>query len=221
MAKPQIPLTKGIEIPLLKDNILLLGILTIPQNAKGIVVFAHGSGSGRLSPRNQYVAHHLENEGLATLLLDLLTANEEAIDITTREYRFDIPLLAKRLVEVARWLQQEEETSEFKIAYFGASTGAAAALLAASQSPIEIAAIVSRSGRPDIAIPVLPNIKIPTLLIVGGNDHEVIKLNEQALAKLGGKKKLEIIEGATHLFEENGALEKVSQLAADWFKKHL
>ncbi len=213
--------TFAVAISLSDEGIELRGILTIPKEAKAIVIFAHGSGSGRLSPRNQFVSHHLEKEGLATLLLDLLTEKEEIIDVMTRQYRFNIPLLAQRLSHVTNWIREELKTKHLKIAYFGASTGATAAIIAASATKLPIHAIVSRGGRPDIALDILPRLNVPILLIVGGNDHEVIKLNQKALDKMGGEKALKIIENATHLFEEPGALQKVAELAADWFKTHL
>lgn len=212
--------TFAVAITLTDEDVELRGILTLPKKAKGIIVFAHGSGSSRLSPRNQFVSHYLEKEGFATLLLDLLTEQEEIIDLMTRQYRFDIILLAKRLSLVTNWLKSESKTKHLSIAYFGASTGAAAALIAAATSKTPIKAIVSRGGRPDIAIEVLPHLKVPTLLIVGSNDHEVIKLNQKALEKIGGEKSLELIQNASHLFEEPGALQKVAELSAQWFKKY-
>lgn len=193
----------------------LRAILVIPQNAIGIVVFAHGSGSGRLSPRNQFVASFLQQNGLGTLLVDLLTEEEERIDDQTRQFRFDIDLLAERLEECTAWLRTQ---SSLPIGYFGASTGAAAALLAADDG---IKAIVSRGGRPDLALDALAQVKAATLLIVGGDDLAVIDLNKKAYDALTAEKKLEIVPGATHLFEEPGALEIVSRLASDWFTKYL
>ncbi|MBS0637499.1 MAG: dienelactone hydrolase family protein [Verrucomicrobia bacterium] len=193
----------------------LRAILVIPQNAIGIVVFAHGSGSGRLSPRNQFVASFLQQNGLGTLLVDLLTEEEERIDDQTRQFRFDIDLLAERLEECTAWLRTQ---SSLPIGYFGASTGAAAALLAADDS---IKAIVSRGGRPDLALDALAQVKAATLLIVGGDDLAVIELNKKAYDALTAEKRLEIVPGATHLFEEPGALEIVSRLASDWFTKYL
>jgi putative phosphoribosyl transferase len=198
----------------------LKGILHIPKEAKAVVIFAHGSGSGRLSPRNQFVAKKLQEANLATLLMDLLTREEEAIDEITRELRFDIELLAKRLVEVTTWAKKEPTLAGCRVGYFGASTGAAAALLAASmQEKGAIYAIVSRGGRPDLAMPVLPTIEAPVLLLVGGYDDAVIELNRKAFMKLGGKKSLEIIPKATHLFEEPGTLELVATNAALWFSQ--
>jgi len=199
----------------------LQGNLRIPAGAGGIVVFAHGSGSGRHSPRNRFVADVLVNTGLATLLIDLLTQEEETIDLQTAELRFDIRLLADRLGGVTDWLAEEPSTAGLSIGYFGASTGAAAALIAAADRPERVRAIVSRGGRPDLAAPVLPRVAQPTLLIVGGEDEVVIDLNRQALRELGGSKRLVIIAGATHLFEEPGALEQVAALAGDWFLRYL
>ncbi|MFH1521908.1 MAG: dienelactone hydrolase family protein [archaeon] len=197
----------------------LNGILTIPKNANAIILFAHGSGSSRLSPRNQFVARVLNKKGFATLLMDLLTEEEENIDNQTGELRFNIELLAKRLILTHDWLRENEGTKNLKIGYFGSSTGASAALIAASK--IEgIFAIVSRGGRPDLAIDYLDKVSSPTLLIVGGEDKEVIKMNKEALGKLKSKKKLEIIPGATHLFEETGALESVADIATNWFLEH-
>jgi putative phosphoribosyl transferase len=219
--KNEVDETLAIAITIYDEAVELRGILTLPKNAKGIIVFAHGSGSSRLSPRNQYVSHHLEKEGLATLLLDLLTEKEEMIDIMTRQYRFNIPLLANRLDCVTNWLLDHPKTKHLKIAYFGASTGAAAALISATTTKANIYAIVSRGGRPDIALDILPSIKSPTLLIVGSKDTDVIKLNQKALEKLGCIKELKIIDEASHLFEEPGTLQQVAEMSANWFKKHL
>lgn len=199
----------------------LRGILSIPKNAKGIVLFAHGSGSGRLSPRNQFVAKKLQEKGLATLLMDLLTAEEEEIDERTRQFRFDIDLLAERLAGCADWLTTQDETKALTIGYFGASTGAAAALMAAAEQGDKIKAVVSRGGRPDLAIDLLQDVTAPTLLIVGGEDLAVIEMNKRALEVLAVKKRLEIVPGATHLFEEPGTLEVVADLAATWFVENL
>lgn len=199
----------------------LRGLLTIPEHAKGIVLFAHGSGSGRLSPRNQFVAKKLQEKGLATLLMDLLTAEEEEIDEKTRQFRFDIDLLAERLTGCTEWVLNQEETSGFVVGYFGASTGAAAALMAASEQGDIIKAVVSRGGRPDLAIDQLASVSAPTLLIVGGQDLAVIELNKKALDALQSIKKLEIVPGATHLFEEPGTLEEVADLASNWFVTYL
>jgi dienelactone hydrolase len=203
------------------DSVILEGNLGIPEGAEGIVLFAHGSGSSRFSPRNQFVARVLCEGGLATLLIDLLTSEEEKIDRRTRHLRFDINLLAGRLVGATDWLSQHPDTRDLHIGHFGASTGAAAALIAATERPDVVEAIVSRGGRPDLAGPVLSQVEAPTLLIVGGNDIPVIELNQQALAQLRTEKKLEIVPGATHLFEEPGALEQVAQLARQWFQRYL
>jgi dienelactone hydrolase len=199
----------------------LEGNLTVPQNAGGIVLFAHGSGSSRHSPRNRYVATLLNQAGLATLLIDLLTPDEEAVDSLTARLRFDIGLLAERLVGVTDWLTQEAQTKNLPIGYFGASTGAGAALVAAAERPEVIGAVVSRGGRPDLAGAALSRVRAPTLLIVGGNDFQVIELNRLALARLRCKKQLVIVPGATHLFEEPGALDEVARLAREWFEGHL
>jgi dienelactone hydrolase len=199
----------------------LHGNLLIPAGARGLVAFAHGSGSGRHSPRNQYVAEALRRTGLATLLFDLLTLDEEAEDLITGRQRFDIALLAQRLIGATDWLKTNKEARNLKLGYFGASTGAAAALVAAVEKADVVGAVVSRGGRPDLAAPVLDRVKAPTLLIVGGRDTVVIDMNRQALAKLKAEKELVIVPGATHLFEEPGALEQVAKLAGDWFLKHL
>lgn len=203
------------------SNARLEGSLIIPENARGIVLFAHGSGSSRFSPRNQYVAHYLNDRGLATLLIDLLTAEEDAIDEETREFRFDIELLAKRLIEVSKWLEKDARTTSLPIGYFGSSTGAAAALIAAADMGPAVSAVVSRGGRPDLAAEHLSHVRAATLLIVGGDDTVVIGLNEEAYQLLQCEKKLEIVPRATHLFEEHGALEEVARLASGWFAGHL
>lgn len=195
--------------------------LSLPQGAEGIVVFAHGSGSSRHSPRNRFVARVLNAGKLATLLVDLLTPDEEAIDQLTAERRFDIRLLAQRVVGVTAWLERMPETRHQPIGYFGASTGAAAALVAAAERPDVARAVVSRGGRPDLAGDALARVKAPTLLIVGGDDVQVIELNRAALAQLRCEKRLVIIPGATHLFEEPGALDQVAVLAREWFELHL
>jgi len=187
------------------------------DQAKGLVLFVHGSGSSRHSPRNQFVARTLNQAGLATLLFDLLTPDEESVDVYTREHRFDIGLLAERLVCATKWAKQQKETRDLRIGYFGSSTGGAAALVAAAELPNEVSAVVSRGGRPDLAGDALPKVKAPTLLIVGGEDHVVIELNERARAQMKCECKIDIVPGATHLFEEPGALEKVAKLASDWF----
>jgi len=199
----------------------LKGILSIPEEAKGLILFAHGSGSSRFSSRNQYVAKKLQEAQFATLLFDLLTAEEESVDEYSYEYRFDIPLLAIRLVDVTKWCLSEEQLHSLPIAYFGASTGAAAALIAASQLPEMIKAVVSRGGRPDLAEGALNKVKAPTLLIIGGLDTEVIQLNECAFIQLNCPKKMEIVPGATHLFEEPGKLEEVVNLSSEWFVRNL
>jgi putative phosphoribosyl transferase len=201
--------------------VTLEGTLDIPAGAQGIVLFAHGSGSSRHSPRNRYVARALRAGGLATLLIDLLTAEEEEVDMVTARLRFDIGLLAERLVGATDWLGQYPGTQTLKIGYFGASTGAAAALVAATERPNVVGAVVSRGGRPDLAGAVLPRVHAPTLLIVGGHDEVVIELNRAALAQLRVEKRLEIVPGATHLFEEPGALEQVAHLAREWFERYL
>ena len=209
-----------IEVQIQAGREVLLGNLHLPENASALVLFAHGSGSSRHSPRNQFVARTLNEAGLATLLFDLLTPEEEAIDMQTREHRFNIDLLAVRLRHATKWAKQQKQTSNLGLGYFGSSTGAAAALMAAVDAPQKVDAVVSRGGRPDFAGEALPKVKAPTLLIVGGNDDIVIELNEQARDKMLCELKLEIIPGATHLFEEPGALEKVAQLASDWFVLH-
>jgi dienelactone hydrolase len=209
------------EVQIPAGRAVLSGNLTIPENAMALVMFAHGSGSSRHSPRNQFVAHTLNRAGLGTLLFDLLTPEEEALDIYTREHRFNISLLAERLVHATKWTRQKEETRDLRIGYFGSSTGGAAALVAAAELPQDIGAIVSRGGRPDLAGDALPKVKAPTLLIVGGNDDIVIELNEMARDQMRCEVKLEIIAEATHLFEEPGALEQVAKLASDWFSLHL
>jgi dienelactone hydrolase len=200
----------------------LEGNLVIPDGAQAVVLFAHGSGSGRHSPRNRFVARTLQEAGLATLLIDLLTTDEEREDRYTAHLRFNIELLAERLIGATDWLAQDRRTARLKLGYFGASTGAAAALLAAVQRPERVGAAVSRGGRPDLAGPALPKVEAPTLLIVGGHDAVVLDLNRTALDRLGAtEKQLVIVPGATHLFEEPGALEEVARLATDWFTRYL
>jgi dienelactone hydrolase len=201
--------------------VLLDGNLSLPDCTRGIVLFAHGSGSSRFSPRNRYVAQLLNQEKLATLLIDLLSPEEEAVDQRTAQLRFNIGLLAERLVGVTDWLVEQPNTRPLRIGYFGASTGAAAALVAAAERPRIVHAIVSRGGRPDLAGPVLARVEAPTLLIVGGNDPVVIELNRAALAQLRCEKQLVIVPGATHLFEEPGTLDEVARLARHWFQRHL
>jgi dienelactone hydrolase len=197
------------------------GNLAIPPQPRGLVLFAHGSGSSRHSPRNRYVAGVLNDGGLATLLLDLLTPGEEQVDLRTRELRFDIGLLAQRLIGAAEWLASDPETRALKIGYFGASTGGGAALLAAAERPELCGAVVSRGGRPDLAGAALEGVQAPTLLIVGGYDYPVIEMNQQALAHLRCEKRLTIVPHATHLFEEAGALEQVARLSREWLDTHL
>jgi len=209
------------EVQIPAGRAVLSGNLTIFENAIALVLFAHGSGSSRHSPRNQFVARIINRAGLGTLLFDLLTPEEEALDIYTREHRFNISLLAKRLVHATKWARQQEETRDMSIGYFGSSTGGAAALVAAAELPQDVGAVVSRGGRPDLAGDALPRVPAPTLLIVGGNDDTVIELNEMARDQMCCEVKLEIIPGATHLFEEPGALEQVAKLASDWFSLHL
>jgi len=207
------------SIPL--NGIILGGSLAIRDNAFGLVIFAHGSGSSRHSPRNQYVARVLGEAGLGTLLFDLLTAEEERAEAYTRHLRFNIPFLAERLIGVTRWALDQMKPRELNIGYFGSSTGAAAALVAASKLSDVAEAVVSRGGRPDLAGEALQEVTAPTLLIVGGEDREVIKLNEEAYRQLQVEKALRIIPGASHLFEEPGALENAAQLASEWFAQHL
>jgi putative phosphoribosyl transferase len=202
-------------------GVVLEGNLLIPANAPGVVLFAHGSGSSRFSSRNRYVAEELRAAGLATLLIDLLTPEEEQIDMRTAHLRFDIGLLADRLVGAIEWLDQEQRTRAMKVGLFGASTGGGAALVAAARRPDRVAAVVSRGGRPDLAGPALPLVTAPTLLIVGGNDTPVIAMNRDADQQMKSPRRLEIVRGASHLFEEPGALEQVARLAGDWFKEHL
>jgi putative phosphoribosyl transferase len=209
------------ELQIPAGRAVLSGNLTIPENAKALVLFAHGSGSSRHSPRNQFVARTLNRAGLGTLLFDLLTPEEEARDSYTREHRFNIGLLAERLVHATKWSRQQDEMRDSRIGYFGSSTGGAAALVGAAELPQDIGAVVSRGGRPDLAGDALPKVQAPTLLIVGGNDDIVIELNEMARNQMRCEVKLEIIPGATHLFEEPGGLEQVAKLASDWFALHL
>jgi putative phosphoribosyl transferase len=207
------------SIPL--NGVTLGAGLIVPRQASGLVIFAHGSGSSRHSPRNQYVARTLREAGLGTLLFDLLTAEEEQAEADTRHLRFNIPLLAERLVGVTRWALEQMKPHELNIGYFGSSTGAAAALLAAAELRDVVAAVVSRGGRPDLAGDALEEVKAPTLLIVGGEDLDVITLNQQAYTRLRCEKTLRIIPGASHLFEEPGALENVAETASEWFVQYL
>jgi len=208
------------EKKILLSKVTLAGNLQLPKNAAGIVLFAHGSGSSRFSPRNNSVARSLNQAGLATLLFDLLTEEEDKIDEITREYRFNIPMLAERLSEVTDWVQSQSGIQSLPIGYFGASTGAGAALIAAAKHR-EVKAVVSRGGRPDLADQALPQVKAATLLIVGERDPVVIELNQQAQARLHCKNELKIVPGATHLFEEPGTLDEVTHLAIQWFKDYL
>lgn len=210
---------REVKIPV--DNVALDGELILPPGATGVVLFAHGSGSSRHSPRNQFVAGVIRRSGLGTLLFDLLTPDEESADIYTRHLRFDIGMLARRLVAAANWLKTMRETRDLKLGFFGASTGGAAALVAAAELGETVGAVVSRGGRPDLAGAALPRVMSPVLLIVGGLDSQVITLNRQAYALLRCEKEMKIVPGATHLFEEPGTLETVADLAAEWFRDHL
>lgn len=212
---------EGRPVKVTTDSVVLDGNLAIPEQAAGVVLFAHGSGSSRFSPRNRLVAGVLREGGLATLLIDLLTAEEEQLDLKTRHLRFDIDLLAQRLAGATDWLRRDPATKNLAIGYFGSSTGAAAALIAAVHRPEAVAAIVSRGGRPDLTEKSLPRVQAPTLLIVGGQDQAVIGLNRRAYSLLAAEKEMRIIPGATHLFEERGALEEVARLATEWFRRHL
>jgi putative phosphoribosyl transferase len=205
------------EVQIPNERAVLSGSLTIPENAAALILFAHGTGSSRHSPRNQFVARTLNRARLATLLFDLLTPEEESLDIHTREHRFNIGLLAERLVHATKWTRQQKESRDLHIGYYGSSTGGAAALVAAAELSQDVGAVVSRGGRPDLAGVALPRVQAPTLLIVGGNDDIVIELNEMARDRMRCEVKLEIIPGATHLFEEPGALEQVAKLASNWF----
>ncbi len=210
--------TNEVRIP--AGRATLDGNLTIIDQASTLVLFVHGSGSSRHSPRNQFVARTLNEAGLATLLFDLLTPEEEEVDLYSREHRFNISLLAERLVYATKWAKQRPQMRDLRVGYFGSSTGGAASLVAAAELANEVEAIVSRGGRPDLAGDALPKVKAPTLLIVGGEDDVVIELNETARARMRCEVKMEIVPGATHLFEEPGALERVARLAADWFLLH-
>jgi putative phosphoribosyl transferase len=209
------------EVRIPAGQATLDGNLTLVGEAAGLVLFAHGSGSSRHSPRNQFVARTLNKARLTTLLFDLLTPDEESVDLYTREHRFNIGLLAERLVYATKWTKQQKEIANLRIGYFGSSTGAAAALIAAAELPDETGAVVSRGGRPDLAGAALPKVKAPTLLIVGGEDHVVIELNERARTQMKCECRIDIVPGATHLFEEPGTLEQVAKLASDWFVTHL
>jgi putative phosphoribosyl transferase len=209
----------AVNIPV--GEVLLKADLTIPHSATSVVVFAHGSGSSRHSNRNRFVAAELQAAGLATLLMDLLTESEESVDDVSGRLRFDIPLLARRLTAATDWIAMEPATRELPVGYFGASTGAGAALVAAAERPDRVAAVVSRGGRPDLAGDALARVRSATLLIVGERDPLVLQLNKLALANLTAEARLEIVPGATHLFEEPGALEMVAELAREWFTRHL
>ena len=209
------------EVIVQAGQVPLEGTLAFPEKAGGIVVFAHGSGSSRFSSRNRFVAEFLNQGGLATLLFDLLTAEEHRVDEWTRELRFDIDLLTKRLIGAVDWLEARDDVADFPVGLFGASTGAAAALRTAAERPDRVAAVVSRGGRPDLAMPTLPQVRAPTLLIVGGDDEPVIGMNQEAAARLACEHRVVIVPGATHLFEEPGKLEEVARLAREWFVRHL
>lgn len=208
------------EIEMDLGSASLSGTLSLPRNTERLVLFAHGSGSSRFSSRNRYVAGVIGEAGIGTVLFDLLTPEEERIDRFTAELRFDIALLTQRVIEATLWLQAQSDTKALALGYFGASTGAAAALAAAAQLQ-DVAAVVSRGGRPDLVLPVLPRVKAPTLLIVGGLDTAVVEFNRQAFVRLDCVKELRIVPGATHLFEEPGTLEEVARLASEWFQEYL
>ena len=220
-APPPQPHSEPLDVRIALPGAELGGFLTLPEKARGLVLFAHGSGSSRHSPRNRYVAEILQSAGLGTLLMDLLTSDEDAVDQFTRQFRFDIGLLADRLTSAIEWLEQQPETHELSIGLFGASTGAAAALQAAAARPDRVQAVVSRGGRPDLAGEALERVRAPTLLIVGERDAEVRDLNEQARNFLRAPTELRIIPTATHLFEEPGTLEQVAEQAGRWFGDHL
>jgi dienelactone hydrolase len=209
------------EVTIPVGKAVVYGNLTVPNGAKGIVLFAHGSGSSRFSTRNTQVAREINAAGIATLLIDLLTQEEEDADEFTGEFRFNIDLLAQRLEHATEWVRKNPDTKSLAIGYFGASTGAAAALIAAAKLSEQVKAIVSRGGRPDLAGQFLPNVKAPTLLIVGGDDTQVIELNEQASTQMRAERKIVVVPGATHLFEEPGKLEEVARLAISWFSTYI
>ena len=222
--RPDLPyaddnLERTVSIP--AGRVTLEGTLGIPDRATGLVLFAHGSGSSRFSPRNRFVARALRDSGLGTLLLDLLSSTEEEVDEITRHHRFDIPMLADRLVVAIDWLAAEEPTAALPVGLFGASTGGGAALVAAAERPRRVGAVVSRGGRPDLAGEALARVEAPTLLLVGGRDDVVIDLNERARVQMHADVRIQIIPGATHLFEERGALEQVAAAARDWYLLHL
>src|SRR5438132_11338155 len=202
-------------------GVTLEGNLLIPERATGVVLFAHGSGSSRFSSRNRYVAQELRDGGLATLLIDLLTSAEERVDMRTAHLRFDIDLLARRLVGAMEWMSRQPATGRLPVGLFGASTGGGAALVAAAEMPERVGAVVSRGGRPDLAGAALPNVKAPTLLIVGGDDLPVIEMNQEAYDQMTCERRMEIVPGASHLFEEPGTLERVAELAREWFVRYL
>lgn len=210
-----------VHVRVAAGSVTLDGNLSVPEATRGVVLFAHGSGSSRHSPRNRYVAQRLNDANFATLQVDLLTPDEEAIDLQTAHLRFNIALLSERLVGATDWLAQHPDTRHLRVGCFGASTGAGGALVAAAERPTVVAAVVSRGGRPDLAGPTLEAVRAPTLLIVGGNDFPVIELNRHALVRLRCEKRLVIVPGATHLFEEPGALDTVAQLALEWFDRFL
>jgi dienelactone hydrolase len=209
------------EVRIPAKSSTLDGDLVIPADARGLVIFAHGSGSSRKSTRNRYVASILNEAGLATLLMDLLTLDEEAEDLRTAQLRFDIPWLAERVLHATDFVSRDATTADLPLGYFGASTGAGAALVAAARRPADVRAVVSRGGRPDLAHEFLARVRAPTLLIVGANDRQVIALNQEALRQMRVQVRLEVVPGATHLFEEPGTLEQAAQLARDWFARHL
>ena len=215
--KTAVAQAKDVEIH--SGAVQLNGDLSIPVSAQSVVLFAHGSGSSRHSPRNQFVARTIREAGVGTLLFDLLTKDEEAVDVHTAHLRFDIGLLAERLIDATYWVKGEFDY--LSVGYFGSSTGGGAALVAAAELGDSVGAVVSRGGRPDLAGDALPNVKAPTLLIVGGLDYPVIEMNESALARMRCEKELKIVPGATHLFQEPGTLQEVARLAADWFQRHL
>lgn len=220
MGKIHIETTREVEIPV-GGSIMIRGTLSVSERAMGLVLFAHGSGSSRFSPRNRTVAGMLQETGLSTLLIDLLTREEERIDLISAEKRFDIGLLAGRVTAATRWVLENEEIGDLPVGYFGSSTGAAATLVAAAELGETIRAVVSRGGRPDLAMDVLERVKAPTLLIVGGHDEPVIGMNRRAYERLAVEKEMLIVPEATHLFEEPGTLERVASEAARWFHRYL
>lgn len=215
------PISESELVTVPAGSVSLKGDMVIPPRANGVVLFAHGSGSGRHSPRNQFVAEELQAGGLATLLIDLLTVEEEAADRHSGHFRFDLSLLAERLLAATRWLDEQPATRPLGLGYFGASTGGGAALVAAAEAPVRVQAVVSRGGRPDLAGEALPRVRAPTLLIVGGHDFTVLDLNRAAMRRMQADTRLEIVPGASHLFEEPGALQSVARLARDWFLRYL